>query len=56
MLSAMIAGTMIVAVWRNHGGGALEIIKALSYIAGGGLGGYGLGRISHKQESAERSN
>lgn len=53
-LMLLVSGIIVYALNSNNSAVALEIIKAIVYLAGGGLGGYGLAKSTDpKNENSE---
>lgn len=50
-LMLLVSGIIVYALNSNNSPVALEIIKAIVYLAGGGLGGYGLAKSSNPKDS-----
>ena len=50
-LMLLVSGIIVYALNSNNSPVALEIIKAIVYLAGGGLGGYGLAKSSNPKDA-----
>lgn len=50
-LMLLVSGIIVYALNSNNSPVALEIIKAIVYLAGGGLGGYGLAKSSNQKDA-----
>lgn len=50
-LMLLVSGIIVYALNSNNSPVALEIIKAIVYLAGGGLGGYGLAKSNNSKDS-----
>jgi hypothetical protein len=52
----LIAGIVFYAMYSDNKDIAMEIIKAIVYLVGGGLGGYGAAKASESKFSTENSS
>lgn len=55
-LMLLVSGIIVFALNSNNSPVAMEIIKAIVYLAGGGLGGYGLAKSSNSKETNSEGN
>ncbi|SJM90667.1 hypothetical protein CRENPOLYSF2_1760002 [Crenothrix polyspora] len=53
LLATLIAAIIFYALYSNNNPIAMEIIKAIAYLTGGGLGGYGAAKSSGRSKDSE---
>lgn len=53
ILALIISAIIFYALYSNNSPIAMEIIKAIVYLIGGGLGGYGVAKVSNKSKDSD---
>lgn len=53
ILALIISAIIFYALYSNNSPIAMEIIKAIVYLTGGGLGGYGVAKVSNKSKDSD---
>lgn len=53
ILALIISAIIFYGLYSNNSPIAMEIIKAIVYLIGGGLGGYGVAKVSNKSKDSD---
>jgi len=53
ILALIISAIIFYALYSNNSPIAMEIIKAIVYLTGGGLGGYGVAKVGNKSKDSD---